>query len=352
MPQAEPDQPCGLHLFWDEAVTAYDFGPGHPMDPTRLALTMRLVEAFGLTTAPGVTVRAAPPAGDSTLQLVHRAEYVAAVHRAGGHPEERDERHGLGTEDNPVFPAMHDRLGADRGSVGGRRRRGLERPGRSTRSTSPAACTTRCPAGRRGFCVYNDAAIAIARLLELGAERVAYVDVDVHHGDGVQHAFWDDPRVLTISLHETARTLFPGTGWPDETGGERRRGYGGQRRAAGRHRRRGLAARLPRASCRRCSRASVRRSWSASTAATPTAHDPLAHLELTRRRAARRRTPPCTSWPTSTAAGAGWRSAAAATRWSRSSRGPGRTWCGVAAGTAARPADSDRPSTGGPRSPG
>jgi acetoin utilization protein AcuC len=70
-----------------------------------------------------------------------------------------------------------------------------------------------------GFCVYNDPAVAIARLLELGAERIAYVDVDVHHGDGVQEVFYADPRVLTVSLHETPLALFPGTGFPDETGG-------------------------------------------------------------------------------------------------------------------------------------
>jgi acetoin utilization protein AcuC len=75
------------------------------------------------------------------------------------------------------------------------------------------------PGTASGFCVYNDAALAVARLLELGAERVVYVDVDVHHGDGVQAIFWDDPRVLTISLHEHPRTLFPQTGWPEETGG-------------------------------------------------------------------------------------------------------------------------------------
>jgi acetoin utilization protein AcuC len=69
-----------------------------------------------------------------------------------------------------------------------------------------------------GFCVFNDASIAIAWLLQQGYERIAYVDVDVHHGDGVQAAFYDDPRVLTISLHESGMTLFPGTGFPDETG--------------------------------------------------------------------------------------------------------------------------------------
>ena len=70
-----------------------------------------------------------------------------------------------------------------------------------------------------GFCVYNDPAIAIARLLDRGVERIAYVDVDVHHGDGVQEIFYDDPRVLTVSLHETPLALFPGTGFPAETGG-------------------------------------------------------------------------------------------------------------------------------------
>ena len=69
-----------------------------------------------------------------------------------------------------------------------------------------------------GFCVYNDPAIGIAWLLEQGAERVAYVDVDVHHGDGVQAAFYADPRVLTISLHQHPMTLWPGTGWPGEYG--------------------------------------------------------------------------------------------------------------------------------------
>jgi acetoin utilization protein AcuC len=67
--------------------------------------------------------------------------------------------------------------------------------------------------------VYNDPAVGISRMLDLGAERVAYVDIDVHHGDGVQAIFWDDPRVLTMSLHETPLALFPGTGFPDEVGG-------------------------------------------------------------------------------------------------------------------------------------
>ena len=75
-----------------------------------------------------------------------------------------------------------------------------------------------------GFCVYNDPAIAIAWLLGQGAERIAYVDVDAHHGDGVERAFWDDPRVLTIGLHEHPESLFPGTGWPGDIGGRHAEG--------------------------------------------------------------------------------------------------------------------------------
>ncbi len=75
-----------------------------------------------------------------------------------------------------------------------------------------------------GFCVYNDVGVAIRWLLDQGVERIAYVDVDAHHGDGVEAMFYDDPRVLTISLHESGRTLFPGTGWPCDKGGPNARG--------------------------------------------------------------------------------------------------------------------------------
>ncbi len=121
-----------------------------------------------------------------------------------------------------------------------------------------------------GFCVYNDVAVGIQWLLDQGAERVAYVDVDVHHGDGVETIFWDDPRVLTISLHETGQMLFPGTGFAADLGGPEAPGLGGQRRAAARHRRRRLAARLPRRRAAAAARVRAPRSWSPSTAATRT----------------------------------------------------------------------------------
>ncbi|MFD7258025.1 acetoin utilization protein AcuC [Streptomyces sp. NPDC059874] len=203
-------------LMWDEAVTKYDFGPSHPMDPVRLALTMGLVRAFGLDRV--MEVRAARAAGDSTLRLVHREDYVAAVREVSADPGVADGSYGLGTMDDPAFHGMHEASAL----IAGQSVAGAEAiwRGEAEHAVNFAGGLHHAmPGGAAGFCVYNDAALAIARLLELGAERVAYVDVDVHHGDGVQAAFWDDPRVLTVSMHEHPRTLFPQTGWPEETGG-------------------------------------------------------------------------------------------------------------------------------------
>ncbi|MEU4273131.1 acetoin utilization protein AcuC [Streptomyces sp. NPDC026092] len=202
-------------LMWDEAVTQYDFGSQHPMDPVRLALTMGLVRAYELDRA--VDVVAAKPAGDSTLRLVHREDYVAAVRAASANPRAADQAYGLGTVDDPAFSGMHEASALIAGqSVGAAE--AVWRGEAAHAVNFAGGLHHAMPGSASGFCIYNDASLAIARLLELGAERVAYVDVDVHHGDGVQAAFWEDPRVLTISLHEHPRTLFPQTGWPEETG--------------------------------------------------------------------------------------------------------------------------------------
>ncbi|MFJ9345422.1 acetoin utilization protein AcuC [Streptomyces sp. NPDC101237] len=202
-------------LMWDEAVTGYDFGPDHPMDPVRLALTRKLVDAFELDRA--VKVVAAKPAGESTLRLVHREDYVEAVKAASADPAAADASYGLGTLDDPAFAGMHEVSALIAGqSVGAAE--AVWRGDVEHAVNFAGGLHHAMPGAASGFCVYNDASLAIARLLELGAERVAYVDVDVHHGDGVQAAFWEDPRVLTISLHEHPATLFPQTGWPQEVG--------------------------------------------------------------------------------------------------------------------------------------
>ena len=218
---------CTLHVSWDDKLAGYDFGPRHPMAPIRVKLTMELAEAMGVLSPGAVTVASAPPARDEELELVHDREYLAAVRYAGqlaadGSSEQIDVarllEHGLGTEDDPVFARMHEASALVAGATLAAARSVWT--GASEHGANVAGGLHHAMRGKAsGFCIYNDPAVAIAWLLAQGAERIAYVDIDVHHGDGVQAAFWNDPRVLTISVHESPASLFPGTGMPDETGG-------------------------------------------------------------------------------------------------------------------------------------
>jgi acetoin utilization protein AcuC len=205
-------------LVFGADFLSYDFGPSHPMSPVRVDLTLRLAADLGVVGAGSSLPIVDPPtASDEELGLVHTPAYIRAV-RSIRSAADVDLRHGLGTSDNPTFTGMHDvsahivgaSLEAARQVWSGQRRHAVNISGGLHHAMASTAS---------GFCVYNDVAVAIASLLGQGAERVAYVDIDVHHGDGVQAAFYDDPRVLTISLHETPQTLFPGTGGGSETGG-------------------------------------------------------------------------------------------------------------------------------------
>lgn len=201
---------------WDESLISYNFGPGHPLAPVRVELTMALAEELGLFDAEAVTRIKSEPASDEELLLAHTAEYIEAVRRSGTHLNP-DPRHGLGTMDNPVFPGMHEASAAVCGATLAAAR--AVRSGEYDHAVNVAGGLHHAmPAAASGFCVYNDPAVAISWLLNNDVNRVAYVDIDVHHGDGVQHIFFDDPRVLTISLHEDGRFLFPGTGFANEKG--------------------------------------------------------------------------------------------------------------------------------------
>ncbi len=192
-------------------------GPQHPLKPERLRRTHELLEEYGAFDLPNVQLVAPRVATAEELALFHTPEYIDIVRAlsAGQHAIPAH-RYGFGPGDNPVFPGMFESEGRKVGSAlqaaellvegacdvafsyGG----GLHHGGPQTAS---------------GFCVFNDAAVAIHWLVKQGL-RVAYVDIDVHHGDGVQAAFYDSDRVLTISLHQDGLTLFPGTGFVDERG--------------------------------------------------------------------------------------------------------------------------------------
>ncbi|WP_211267213.1 acetoin utilization protein AcuC [Nonomuraea candida] len=203
-------------VIWDDALTSYNFGPSHPLAPVRVELTMALARELGVLDK--VEVAGCAPAGDDELAMVHDRGYIEAVKRvsAAGRP---DLAVGLGTTDNPAFAGVHEASALIAGASLAAARSVWE--GAAEHAINVAGGLHHAmPAAASGFCVYNDPALAIAWLLERGVSRVAYVDVDVHHGDGVQTVFYNDPRVLTISLHESPRTLFPGTGFPEETGAE------------------------------------------------------------------------------------------------------------------------------------
>ena len=206
-------------LVWDDAFEAYDFGPQHPLKPIRVVLTVALVRACGLDALPNVTSVIPRSATRAELETIHDPAYLDAVERISRDVGDPFGNYGwgIGTGDDPAFPGMHDASARVAGAS-------------ITAADTVWSGTTQHafnPAGglhhamrdhASGFCIYNDPAIAIRWLLDNGAARVAYIDVDVHHGDGVQAAFYDDPRVLTISLHESGHFLFPGTGFPDEIG--------------------------------------------------------------------------------------------------------------------------------------
>ena len=233
------DRPTGhdgsarVALVRDETVESYDFGIDHPLAPVRVTLTHGLIDACGLADAPGV-VRVTPQSAveqrlEDTLR-VHTPDYVDTVRalssalapgmRLLDAPAELRARAatvGLGAGDTPAFSGVHEAslavvgasVEAARLVLGGTVRHAFN-PGGGLHHAMPDRAA--------GFCVYNDASAAIAWLLANGAERVAYVDVDVHHGDGVERMFATDPRVLTLSLHESGRYLFPGTGHAHEVG--------------------------------------------------------------------------------------------------------------------------------------
>lgn len=206
-------------VVFDKTLTGYNFGPGHPMSPMRVDLTLRLAESLGVVGgSTGLVTVNAPIASDDLIASVHTDDLIEAVQSMSRNPYQVDEVHGLGSDDNPTFEGMHQAAAHVVGATVEAARRVWS--GDYLHAANIAGGLHHAMPGKAsGFCVYNDVAIAISWLLANGAKKVAYVDVDVHHGDGVEKIFYDDPRVLTISLHETGQMLFPGTGFPADNGG-------------------------------------------------------------------------------------------------------------------------------------
>jgi acetoin utilization protein AcuC len=211
-------------FIYTDAYLDYDYGLNHPLKIIRLKLTFELIHAYGLLALPSVQTIITRRAEEEDIAVFHSREYLNILKQANdGHLRGDAYVYGLGPGDNPIFPGLYDWslwvtgatlqavnfVANGEGEVAFNIAGGLHHAMRSRAS---------------GFCYINDPVIGILKLLNQG-KRVAYIDIDAHHGDGVQKAFYHTDQVLTISLHETGQTLFPGTGFEYEIGGGEGEGY-------------------------------------------------------------------------------------------------------------------------------
>jgi acetoin utilization protein AcuC len=204
-------------LIYSDEWRRFDYGPEHPLRMERLGLTWRLMEAYGLTALPRAKVITPSPATLEAIARFHAGEYIDVLRAvSAGDWVPHADRYGLGPGDNPIFPGLWE--AAQLVAGGSLLAAQLVADGEADRVFHFAGGLHHAmPDRASGFCYVNDAVLAVMKLRARGW-RVAYVDIDAHHGDGVQFAFYRDPDVLTLSTHERGDRLFPGTGFVAELG--------------------------------------------------------------------------------------------------------------------------------------
>lgn len=211
-------------LIYSQSFEQFSYGESHPFKVQRFRLAFELIAAYGLDRLPGAEVHQAAPVEEERLLSFHDSSYLQRMREFSNSTEPRaDFLYGLGDAENPVFPGFYDwaRLGTG-GTVEAARLVADE--GYTAAFNLAGGYHHAHRAKASGFSYLNDAVIAINLLLERG-KRVVYLDLDAHHGDGVQEAYYDDDRVLVISIHESGIYFFPGTGFDNEAGEGRGYGY-------------------------------------------------------------------------------------------------------------------------------
>ena len=212
-------------IYSDEFLT-YHLSDSHPLQQRRLQMVYRLLEAYGAFSPKGPIDLLEPVAAtEAEILTVHTPEYIRAVQRAGnGGKGEFLYGYGIGPGDTPAFRGMYEAAALYAGGTVQAAR--LVLSGQYDIAFNVAGGLHHAhPSYASGFCTFNDLAMGIQEFLRNGMSRVVYVDIDVHHGDGVQACFYDDPRVLTFSIHEAYGRFYPGTGYPKEIGEGAGRGY-------------------------------------------------------------------------------------------------------------------------------
>jgi acetoin utilization protein AcuC len=204
-------------FLYKPEVVQYDYGAMHPFRLERIWLTEYLCRELGLFEGTGRERRSFPAAERADLLVAHEPEYLDVLEAASqGIGAPGMAFHGLASSDNPVFPGLWEySLDTVGGTLAGAR---LIADGEAQRVFHPGGGLHHAQPGRAsGFCYVNDVVVGIHHLLSRNL-RVLYLDLDAHHGDGVERAFYDDARVLSFSVHQDGRTLFPGSGFVNDIG--------------------------------------------------------------------------------------------------------------------------------------
>jgi acetoin utilization protein AcuC len=210
-------------FLYTDKYFAYDYGLSHPLRIERLQLTHDLCKAYGLFELTDADLIETGAASESEILRFHTRDYVEVLKRAGRGEINMDLAHGIGPGDNPVFPGLWEWSRLHTGAS--LQCAQLVSEGKARVAFNIAGGLHHARADRAsGFCYVNDPVLAIDHFVDQ-KKRVMYLDIDAHHGDGVQWAFYEDANVLTISFHQDGRTLFPGTGGLNEMGHGEGTGY-------------------------------------------------------------------------------------------------------------------------------
>ncbi|HPI92933.1 MAG TPA: acetoin utilization protein AcuC [Deltaproteobacteria bacterium] len=212
-------------FIYTSAFDTYSLGTDHPFKPYKASMVYELCYRYGLFDHPWIKVHEPQPSAEEVMAEYHSREYIDALKSCNGGTFDFTMIHfGLGTSDNPIFKGVYDFsllvLGA---TIEGAQ---LISSGEADTVFSPVGGLHHGGYGHaEGFCYVNDIVIAIKRLLGNGYKRILYVDIDAHHGNGVQDAFYDTDQVLFLSLHQNGETIYPGTGFENEIGEGKGKGY-------------------------------------------------------------------------------------------------------------------------------
>ena len=211
-------------LIYDKLLSSYEIAPNHPMRPIRLSYVAELLQSYDVFDAKGITIAKPKMATERDLLTFHTPRYINAIKSPPTKPNlTNPNEFNIGYGDNPIFPNMYSLANLIAGSsIFAAEQLYLGK--HNTVFNIAGGLHHAMPNNASGFCIFNDPVIAINKLLGFGL-KPAYIDIDCHHGDGVQHAFYETDQVLTISIHESGKYIFPGTGYTSEIGKGKGKGY-------------------------------------------------------------------------------------------------------------------------------